>query len=173
MIPILIPVASSPSGGTKFSGDVLEELTGVRYPHDLCFLPVLPAPASSASSKLFPQPQAQQPCHISEGTKWLWCSLSFSWFQQLGRDFQVLAVSVLLLPWLQTSSVTLLCSSWIPAGCSSFLQPLTESCPSRTKAAGAGFHHFCLKLHLGLSLCYSDFCTLLYLVLSDPFKSPF
>lgn len=129
-------------------------------------LPALPHPNSSP-------PQAQQPWHISEGTKWLWCTLSFSWFHQLGRDFQVLALSVLLLSWLQTSSVALVCSSWIPAGCSSFLQPLTESCPSKAKAAGGGFHHSCLKLHLGVLLCYSDFCTLLYLVLSDPFKSPF
>lgn len=92
--------------------------------------------------------------------------------QELGRDFQVLAVSVLLLPWLQTSPIILLWSSWIPAQCSSSLQSLTESYPSKTEAVGGGFHHFCSKLHLGVLLCYSDFFTLPYLEMSGPFKSP-
>lgn len=39
---------------------------------------------------------------------------SCSWpSQQLGRGFQVLAVSVLLLPWLQTSPITLVWFSWL------------------------------------------------------------
>lgn len=99
---------------------------------------------------------------------------SCSWpSQQLGRDFQVLVVSVLLLPWLQTSPIALVWFSWIPAGSISFLQSWKESCPSKTKAVGGGFHHFCSKLHLGVLLCYSDFFTLPYLVMSGPFKSPF
>lgn len=134
-------------------------------------LPALPHPTSSHSPK-----HSSRVTSLKEqgGFGAVSASTSCSWpSQQLGRDFQVLALSVLLLPWLQTSSVTLVWSSWIPAGCSLFLQPVTESCPSKTKAAGGGFHHFCLKLHLGVLLCYSDYFILPYLVLSDPFKFPF
>lgn len=35
--------------------------------------------------KLFPERQAQQPCHSSEGTKWLWRSLSCPWFLFLAK----------------------------------------------------------------------------------------
>lgn len=142
---------------TKFSGDVLEELTGVRYPCDLCFLPVLPAlpyPNPSQSSK-----HSSPVAALKEQSGFSSVSASpgsSSWpSQQLGRDFQVLAVSVLLFPWLQSSPITLVWSSWIPAGCSSFLQPLTESCPSETEAVGGGFHHFCSKLHLTVLLLLS------------------
>lgn len=41
-------------------------------------LPALPHPNSSHSPK-------QQPCYISEGTTWLWCSLSFSSFLFLAK----------------------------------------------------------------------------------------
>lgn len=79
---------------------------------------------------------------------------SCSWpSQQLGRDFQVLPVSVLL-PWLQTSPVTLLWSSWIPAGFASFLQPLQSPVLQKLKLQVMGFitsaQNFTLELCLTL-----------------------